>query len=105
MGLIKMEVMRCKYKGQVLFDHYFGLDKPLYDTTSIQRQTISTGMQKNKRSIVSSMLMAIPGMVKIIFLGSEENGARFTGTWTSCADFTRGGDGYRAAVTPTLNLQ
>ena len=44
MGLFKMEVMRCKYKGQVLFDHYFFVDKPLHDTPGIQRQKISTGM-------------------------------------------------------------
>ena len=37
MDLFKMELTRCKYKGQVSFDHYFCLDKPLYYTSGIQR--------------------------------------------------------------------
>ena len=60
MGSFKMEVTRCKYKGQVMFNKYFFLDKPLYDTPGIQRQTIYTIMRKKRCLIVSSMLMPIP---------------------------------------------
>ena len=31
----KIEVIRCKYKGKVLFYHYFFLYKPLYGTPGI----------------------------------------------------------------------
>ena len=44
MDSLKMEVTGCKYKGQVSFNHYFVLDKPLHDTSGIQRQKSSTNM-------------------------------------------------------------
>ena len=50
-----------------MFDQYFCLDKPLYDTPGIQRHTISTCMLKNRFSIVAVILMPIPGMGNIMF--------------------------------------
>ena len=89
MGSFKVEVTKCKYKGDVLFYHYFCLDIPHHDTPGTRRQIVSTSMQRNRCSIVASMLMPIPGMGTIYFLRSEGNGAQFTGTQTSCADFKR----------------
>ena len=60
MGSFKMEVMIFKYNGQVLFDHYFFLDKPLYDKPGIKRQKNSTSMQNKRCSIVALMFMPIP---------------------------------------------
>ena len=90
MGSFKAEVTKCKYKGDVLFYHYFCLDIPHHDTPGTRRQIVSTSMQRNRCSIVASMLMPIPGMGTIYFLRSEGNGAQFTGTQNRCAYFTRG---------------
>ena len=68
MGMFKMKVTRCKYIGQVLFDYYFCLNKPLYDTPGIPRQTSSISMWKNSCLVVASMLMSIPRMININIL-------------------------------------
>ena len=68
MGTFKIEVTRCKYKGQLFFDNYVCLYKTLYDTPDIQRQTIYTSMRKKRRLIVASMLIPIPGMGNINIL-------------------------------------